>query len=153
MNKSGIISDKGLQGKYCISLDSLDDRSYDRLNYGVIALILFSQIGNGILGLLIIVYPKDPSLGLIWYIFLILTGIPYVLPFIFHAKSVLTIYQTTKDVPNLEVNLKMMTLHMVLLLLLALTIAVQFTFLTIDIVAIKNGDETTKRLHSAWEHV
>ena len=59
-----------------------------------------------------------------------LGSIPWVLPFLFHTKSVITIYQTTKNVPNLEVNLKMMTLHMVLLFLLVVTVVIEMTFVT-----------------------
>ena len=56
---------------------------------------------------------------LLWLFSLLLCIVPWLIPFLFHAKGVFTIYQTTKLIPHLEVNLKMLILHSIMLSTLA----------------------------------
>jgi len=136
MSQHGIIQESDLKGRYCIALDKLDEKSYDRLSWGVAYLIYFIQIVNGILGVLIVPYYKNDLIRAIWFICLVLNAIPWILPIAFHAKSVFTIYKITKTVPSLEVNLTMMTLHMVVIFFLSTSIiaqlAITFSFVAVS---------------------
>ena len=124
LNKNGVLSDSALSGNYCISLDKLDEKAYDRLNMGAVICILVIQIWNGLMIILMNTSPKNHTIYTIQFIALICCVIPWLLIFCFQGKSVLTIYQTTKKIENLEVNMKMMTLHMVIISVLILTMCV-----------------------------
>ena len=53
-----------------------------------------------------------------WTTALIFNMFPIAVPFYFHLKSVNTIYQTTKGIPNVKINFRVMMIHLGMLFIM-----------------------------------
>jgi len=106
-------------GMYCIPLESLNEKSYVIIRRAVSVGISVITVGAlGLLSINILTSTKQDGLYLTFNIFLYLSPLPSLLSFFFHGKSVSTIYQTTKSIPNLQVDTGTMLKHLISLFFL-----------------------------------
>ena len=112
-----ILKEEEVKKVYCIPLEKMNERSYTKLYWSVSGTIVFCEFYYYFMTMLSQTQTKlTPSILVLCITALLFQIIPTMLPFSFHLKSVISIYKTTKSIPNFTSNLTVMTMHSVMLL-------------------------------------
>lgn len=108
---------------YCIPLGNLKEKSYNRCRVTIAFVIILIYLASFIVETIHWARrasggPIDPLIDNLAFSLIIVTGLPYLLTFFFHGKSLVSIYLITKCLPGIKANLKMMALHFISITLL-----------------------------------
>jgi len=121
-----LLENGGAKVSYCIPLDKISERGYDKIKYFVAGLgiciffgkfamyVILGWVVNKDLHEKVKLDTINRGILISWYISCILTTIPWLLPCLFHLKSVFTIYKSTRQTQS---NFWVMVAHCICIFL------------------------------------